>query len=445
MIKIEVLRKAWEIAWPLIVAEAVDSVLSITDTFFVSRLGDEATAAVGLAGYASWVFFVSVQLFYMGVIVLAAQAYGARDFETASRVTGESVSASLILTLPMTLLGYRFSSELMSILGGDVGVNVLTLSSKYFSIRVFGLPVLAAIMTLGATYRAVGLTRPVMIATVAGAALNIVLDPILIFGLGPFPKLGIEGAAWATVISFLLDLALHFAFLPILPFKVKVSVPKRQALKAGRVGLPPTVERLAFSLGNMAYISVIARCGKEALAAHTIGIRIESFAFLPAFALSVAASSLVGQEVGRREVLKAKEVGWEVSKFTAFFMAFAGGVVVLISPFAPRVFTSTPSILWLSTIYLILAGVSEPPLGLIMGLAGSIRGAGNTLVPTVMNLLGLYLFRVLPAFTLPRIMPPGMCVVGAWISMDLDLFMRAIMFLLLYKKKFEKLARLLVK
>ncbi len=438
-----ILRRAWCIAWPLIVAEAVDSVLSVTDMFFVSKLGDEATAAIGLAGYASWLFFVSVQLFYMGVLVLAAQAYGAERPGEASRILGESLPSAFLTTLPIAAAGYFYSFEFLGLLGGWDPATV-PLASDYFRVRVLVLPLVAVTMTISAAFRAVGMTKPVMVATVSGALVNIVLDPLLIFGLGPFPRLGIVGAAVASAAAFVVDFALHVAFTRILPFPVRLAVPGLGALKAARVGLPPTVERTVFALGNMVYIAVISRCGRDFLAAHTIGVRIEAFAYLPAFAMSVAASSMVGQETGRRDIGLAKRVGWEVAKGTTIFMVLAGLLLAALSPVAPQVFTDTPRILWLSMIYLVLAAISEPSLGLVMALAGSIRGAGNTLVPTVVNLASLYLFRVVPAVLLPRLMPPGLCAVGAWIAMDIDLFARSAIFLVLYRRGFERLARVLV-
>ncbi len=441
MIDRKVILRAWRIAWPLIVSEAVSSVLSITDMFFVSRLGDEPVAAVGLAGYASWLFFIITQLFYMGVIVLASQAYGADHLDEASQVAGESMPASLVLAIPMALLGVVTSNTFLALLGGKGRVAVL--AAEYFRIRLLALPLVALTMTIGAVFRAVGVTRYVMAASLAGTTVNVFLDPFLIFGLKPFPKLGVVGAAWASVAAQTVNLVLHAAFIGRLPLRVSPTVPGRRAYRALKVGLPPMFERLVFSLGNMAYIAVIARCGREAMAAHTIGIRIESFAYLPAFAMSIAASSLVGHEIGRRDISMAKKVGWEVSKATTLLMVAAGALLVALSPIAPGFFTGSSRIAWLAAIYLVLAAISEPSLGLVMGLAGAIRGAGNTLVPTLVNLVSLYAFRVVPAYLLPWLMPSELRVLGAWLAMDIDLFTRSAIFTLLYKRKFERFARVL--
>jgi putative MATE family efflux protein len=440
-----VLREAWRIAWPLIAAEAVDSILSFTDMLFVSRLGETAVAAVGLAGYASWVFFVVSQLFYMGALIVASQAYGAKLYDEASRVVGESLTAGVAASLPVVAAVVAFAEPVVRIVAGPKATaELLGDAAAYLRVRILGLPLLAAAMVAGAAYRAAGDTKPALAATSIAAAVNIALDPVLIFGLLGAPRMGVAGAAAASVAASAADLAAYMAFQRRLPFRFKFLPPGRKSLKAAKLGVPAMVERLVFALGNTAYIGAIARCGEKALAAHTVGIRVESLAYLPAFAVSVAATSLVGQAIGGKSVDEGRHIGWELIKMNTVFMAVMAAVLIGISPYAPKIFVSDPETARLATLYLILAAASEPALGAAMTASSNIRGAGNTVAPTVVNIASLYLARVAPAYILTGMMSPNLCPIGAWLAMDLDLSLRAGVLVAMHNRMFHRLARRVV-
>jgi len=443
LLDMSIVRKAWSIAWPLIISEAVNSILWLTDTFFVSRLGDEAIAAVGLGGYVSWVLFVFNSIYYMGVLVLASQAYGAGNYERASKILGESLTASFLLAIPLVLFGEIIDEPLIRLLGGRGAV--LSLGVIYLDVRLLGLLASAPFMTLSAAYRAVEKTKPVMAAAIIGSASNVILDPILIFGLWGAPKLGIAGAAWASVAAMIVNLGLLALMASsAIPFPTHPRIPGREAVEAAKVGIPAMAERGIFASGNMFYIGSVARCSDMALAAHTIGVRLESLAFLPASAISTAASVLSGQEMGRGDLEASRRAGWEVAKAAGILMSIVGILLMATAPLTPAVFTSTPGVRRLAGLYLVLAGVSEAPSGLSESLAATIRGAGNTVVPTIINALSLYLFRVTPAYILPRHMPGSLCPLGAWLSMDLDIGARSLIFLYVFRRMFHRLARKLV-
>lgn len=437
----EIARRAWRIAWPLMIAESLDSILWIIDTLFVSMLGDLAVAAVGIGGYLGWLFFVGSTMMYMGALVLASQAIGAGERSMAGRVVGEALVANLLLAVPLALLGYLLAPWMLDVLNAGEAHGEAT---RYFRVRAIGLPLVYAYMVLDAAFRATGVTRPVLKATAAAVAVNLALDPVLILGLGPAPRLGVSGAAWASVAATLVGMALLYRYTRDLGLAVRPARPGYWAVRAARVGLPSMLERIAFVLGNVAYIGIVADCGEEALAAHTIGVRIESLAFLPMFSLATAAGTLVGQEVGRGDIDSARRVGWEVAKASLAFGALLGLILVAASRVIPEAFTDNPRVASLASVYLAIAGLTEPALGVEMTIAQIIRGAGNTVVPTVINLGSLYLLRVVPATILPGLMPPGLCVVGAWLSMAVDVTGRGAVLVVVYRRYFSRLARKLV-
>ncbi len=438
-------RRAFAIAWPLVVSEAIDSILSIIDVFFVSRLGDEAVAGVGLATYVSWLFFVAIQPFYIGSLVLVSQAYGGKRYAEASRALGEALVGAVVLAIGVAALGVHVSKQLLGVLGGPrIEAEALAYAIDYFVVRVVGLPLLAATLIYGALFRAIGFTKPVLVITTVAAITNAVLDPILIFGLLGLPAMGVRGAALASIAATATALALSIIFAKRLPIRARPYLPTTVFAKIVSVGLPAGVERLVFTLGNTLYIGAIARCGDDALAAHTIGLRIEALAYLPAFAFSIAATSLVGQSIGAGRIGEAKNAGMTMIKLNTLFMAATGAILALAAPWVPHFFAESEEVAKLATLYLLLAAVSEPALGAAMAASSSIRGAGNTIVPMMVNVASLYGARVAPAYALASTVDSNYCPLTAWVAMDIDLALRAATLILIYRKRFEKLARRLV-
>ena len=436
----ELSREVFHIAWPMIISELGDSLYSIADTYFVSKLGETPLAAVGVGSYLSWLFFVIVALFSTGVIVYVSQAFGAKKLDEARRAIGSALLIGPLVASGVVAGVYLFMPGLVSLIAGN-NPELIALTVSYFSIRILALPALTAEVSMDGAVRAVGATKYSMIAVLTSATLNMVLDPIMIFGLFGFPALGVSGAALATLLSILYTLPLELYFLHRLDLLPRFSKIMPHIKKVTRIGLPTAVERFIFSLGNNAYIAFIARAGTAALAAHQIGIRIESFIYMPGFAFAVAASALVGQRIGAGDVKGGKKVGLEAAKLGTALMGVLGIIVVFVAPYLVAPFAPDPKVGDLARIYLILAGLSEPGLALAMILSGGIRGGGRTIIPMVINGMALYTLRVIPAAFLVGIYG----AVGAWSAMFIDVWVRGAIFLFIFRKYFEKLARRVVK
>ncbi len=430
----EVLR----IAWPMLVAQVAESIYSLIDTLFVSRLGSRALAAVALGSYATWLLFVVVALVSTGTMVVVSQAYGAGRIDEIGRIVGTALILALLISAPLAFVSYVASYKLMLLLSGEP--DLAKLAAKYFGIRGLGIVASCLAMCTDSSLRALGATRQSMVATVSSAAINLALDPLLIFGLLGFPRMGVEGAALATVTSIAYMIPLELVYLAKLGIVVKPSMSLSLAKRVIVVGGPTALERLVFSIGNNVYVATISRCGSEALAAHQVGLRIESFVYMPGFAFSVAAAALVGQRVGANDVANAKKLGLEAAKIATIILSISGALLALLAPLIVEPFAPNAEVQRLATTYLILAGLSEPGLALAMVLSYAIRGSGNTVVPLIVNALGLYTLRVAPSMFLTRVWG----VVGAWIAMFVDVYVRGITFLILYTRRFEHIARRVV-
>ena len=432
-------REVIRISWPMIISELSDSLYSIADTYFVSKLGTAALAGVAIGSYLSWLFFVTIIPFTMGLLVYVAQSYGAKEILKARKAIGETIIYSLLVALAVSQIVHHNSAFFISLIAGQ-NPGVVEKGVAYFSIRILGLPLSATAFLMDSSLRAIGATKYSMIAIMSSTGLNVILDPILIFGLFGAPALGVKGAALATVLSIGYIIPLEFFFLKITGISPKISFKEKYITKIVRLGTPIAVERAIHSIGGNAYIAFIARCGEIALAAHQIGIRIESFIYMPGFAFMVASSSLVGQRIGAGNIGEAKKICWETAKVATAVMTLLGLIAAITSYYIVNPFSPSEEVAELAAIYLILAGLSEPGLALAMTLSGGIRGGGNTIVPMAINALGLYLFRVIPAAILTTILG----VIGAWTAMFIDVYLRGIIFTIVFKKFFTKLARKIV-
>jgi putative MATE family efflux protein len=433
-------RKAISIAAPLMVADAAVSVLWVVDAFFVGKLGYRELAGVGAASYVLWLAMVISNLFYMGAFVLAGQALGAGRRDYASRVIGESVAAAAALGLAVAGALYLYGQPIMRSVAGEAWGP----GWEYLLASLPVIPLHYVQLVYDAGFRALGRTKPIMISVAASSALNAALDPILIFGAGPVPPMGVRGAAYASVAAAILASAMLAAWGARLDPPLKPMHPGSRALAAAKLGLPPMLERVAFVAGNVAYLAAVAGCGSKALAAHTIGVRLESIAFMPLFSLATAAGAMVSWEVGAGRIEESERLGWSLAKLSAAAGAVIGAALAAAALAAPPLFTSDPEVAKLATVYLLLAAATEAPLAVAMTSAQIIRSAGDTRTPTLVNTGGLYVFRVIPSHLLTSTAPEGLCAAAAWLAMAFDVTARALILAALQRFYYRRLVRRLV-
>lgn len=429
------LARALKTTIPLVLVETVSSLYSLADTYFVSGLGEEALAGVGVAGYILWLYTVVFALFQTPLMILVSQSIGAGMREKARRILGEVCVKGGFAIIMVTVAYYLASPALLTIQSGLSGAaydNALS----YLLIRVTGLPVFYLSLCFDTAIIATARTKITLLVNTIGLIVNVILDPLLIYGHLGFPGLGVSGAAYATVISSVTTIPLQLHYLRKLGLKPSLDSGESFFKKTVSLGAPAFLERLVFSLGNNVYAGVISRISPRVMAAHNIGLRIESLIYMPGFAFATTASTLVGQKIGEGKVEEAGRVGFETIRLGALTMGLLGlaiavGGRALVEPFSPD-----GEIAELAATYLLIAGLSELGLGLSMIVGGAIRGAGNTKIPFLVNTVSLYLFRVAPSILLSK----SLGVIGPWLAMFMDVYARGIILLVVYRKMFHKLA-----
>ncbi|MEM4868860.1 MAG: MATE family efflux transporter [Desulfurococcaceae archaeon] len=425
-----------KVSLPLVVVQLIESIYSLTDTYFVGGLGREALAGVGVAGYLTWLIGVLIAVFQAPISILVAQLVGAGKRLEASATAGTILLVGVAYSALISAVLYVFVEELVYVQSGASGL-MFKYAVDYLRVRILGFTVLAVAMMLDSVIVASGRTKYSMIAHAIGVLLNIALDPILIYGLYGFPRLETAGAALATVVASTVVIPVQLLLLSkldLLPrFCLKLSIVK-QALS---LGAPVLAERAVMAFGNNAYAGVISRLGEAAMAAHNIGLRIESVVYMPGFAFMMTASTLVGQRVGRGDLEAARRIGLKVVHLGSAVMAGLGLMIAALGYYLVAPFSPDHDVRVLASTYLLLAGLSELGLGLAMVSSGAIRGGGETRLPFLVNTVSMILARVVPAVVLARVLG----VVGPWLAMFVDVYVRGFTLYALFRLRFKKIAR----
>jgi len=433
------LMQVLKMSIPLVIIELVSSLYSLTDTYFVSWLGKEALAGLGVASYILMFAQTFNVLFTTPSIVFTSQGLGSGRKEQAKLAVGEVFLNGLIVISILSITWYQLAGVIVEMQSGVKGLT-FQYSVDYLQIRFIGFIVSYSTMFLDSIIVASGYTWYSLIANSSGLILNIVLDPIMIYGCFGFPPLGVAGAAIATIVSNTVTLPIQLFYLAKLGLIPCLNFEFSYVKKALSLGLPAFAERFLFSLGNNIYAGIISRLGDTVMASHNVGLRIESLIYMPGFAFSMTASALVGKYIGKGELANAKRIGRRTALLGSLVIGFLGVIVGVSGYYLTQPFSPNDEIRRLASTYLFFAGFSEFGLGFAMIISGAFRGAGNTWLPMLINIVSLTCVRVLLSIVLVEYMG----VIGPWLAMFIDVYVRGIVFIVLYETSFNKLARKMI-
>lgn len=405
------------LAWPITISMLSFTAMGLADTLFVSRLGTEPLAAVGMAVSTTFLILAFGMGLMGGVKVSVAQATGATDEDGVLRLGWQALWVAGIVGVTLATLA-PFGPMLFRALGaeGEVG----EMANAYFLIRVLGSPLTFAMLAHKSWFDGRGDTRTPMVANLIANGLNIALDPIFIFGWGAIPAMGVGGAAAATVLA--MAVAMTFLAARGIPRLLKASSrrPERELLREiWRLGSPMGVRQLLGVGAWVLLVSVLARVGAIDLAAHVMVIRIVSVSFLPGYAISQAASVLVGQSVGAGNPLGARAAVRHSMVLAVAVMAVCGIVFVAFPEPLVGVFGVAPEVAALGRTLLIVAAGFQVFDAVAMVAQGALNGAGDTRFVMVTSVLAAWLLQLPVAVALA--LPMGMGAVGAWIGLTVEI------------------------
>jgi putative MATE family efflux protein len=426
-VKAEDRRRIIALAWPAVLANLMYTVVSLIDLIMVGSLGAEAVAAVGLGGLLIWVSYGVMASVATGTTALVARFIGAGEKRNSEKVLAQSFVLVAGFSIFITASALIYSEKILVFIGAERVVAELggIYLRAVFLATVF---IFLSFVAEGALRGAGDTKTPLKIDLIING-INLCLDYLLIYGNFGFPKLGVLGAGIASASAFTVGALLYFMVLMsrkyVLSFELSdLAIDFGMMRRILRIGVPSSMEKLIMSGSMTVYASIIVGFGTIPLAAHQIGLRIEALSFMPGIGFAVAATALVGQNLGANERKKAYAMGWETSKLCAGLMSLIGVILFLFPHGFILLFTRDEGVLELGVLYLRLVAISQPALALTFVLAGALNGAGDTRWVMYTTIFGLWFFRLPLAYFLGITLGYG--VFGAWIAMIIDIFVRSL-------------------
>jgi len=428
-------RATWYLAPAMVLELGVLNVAQVLDAYWVGRLGPAALAAVTISTTMRWVLNSLANGLGTGGMAIVARWIGARNEEAAAHAAGQTLLLALGASLLLGVLGLAVSEPLLILMGADAAV--LPLGLAYLRVALGGVSTLVLSLVINAMLRGAGEARLSMRVLVLSTATTVLLEPVLIFGLGPLPPLGVVGSAWAFVLGYGAGLILQIILL--LQGRTRLAIQLRHlrpdlplmAQIAG-IALPSTVQTTLRSSSRLAILALVGLYGTFATAGYGVANRLLLIALIPCFGLGNAASTLVGQNLGAGQPERSERSAWWVSAYVAGYMAIAAGLLTLLAPSLIALFDPTPEVVALGAGCLRVVAWSEVASAVGVVLARSFDGAGNTVPAMVINLVSLWGFEVVAALGLLRWL--GWSVTGIWWGRVLANLANGLLFVLWFRR-----------
>ena len=419
----------FQLAWPVMIANLLQTLTTTVDVIMVGSLGAEAPAAVAAVGFGGqfiFLFFSVMISVSAGTIALVARTIGANNLDEADHILKQSLVLGALLSIPLTLFGLAFAEPMLAMFGAEA--DVVQLGGAY--IRIISLVVFFQFIGfLGyAALRGAGDTVTPLWIGVLVNVVNFAINVNLIFGNAYVPRLGVPGAAIGTSISYAVGAVLLIVILIRGKHRLKLHlrgewVDMETVRRIFRIGWPAALEQILLQVAFLVWVGMVVVFGTEILAAHQIGLRIQSFAFMPGFGFAIAATALVGQNLGARNPDDAEKSGWEAAKFSVAVMSvIALGIFIFAEPIA-QVFIRDPVVVVYSVTFIRIHAISIPAVGMFFAIDGALRGAGDTRFPLVTSLSGIYLVRLPLSLVFGFVL--GLGIVGVWIPLVIEYWYRA--------------------
>lgn len=386
----------WQLAWPTVVANLLQSTVGLVDVKVVGNLGPSAVAAATAGHRLFFVLQAVLMAAVAGTTAFVARAWGAGDRETASAVVVDSLTLGAIIALTMAAVGIAIAEPFTAFLGLSGETKALALTyTRWLSCFTIAY---AIAFVLSAGLRATGDTKTPLVIGVITNVVNILLLYVFVYGGFGFPKLGIAGAALAGGCAFSAGALLVLVMwlrgrLALRPIRGR----RFGAVRLGelvRIGTPAAIEQFIVQSGFIAFTRIISHYGGAALAAYGIGVQILSLSFVVGFGFSIAASTLVGQHLGAGDTRRAEASGWRAMGFAVGGMSLLSVLIVALAHPIAELMIKDREVVRLTVAFIYFLGAVQPLMAIDFALGGAIRGAGDTRFPLLSTFAGLIIGRV---------------------------------------------------
>lgn len=435
----EMVPVIFALAWPTMLEQLLQTAVQYIDTAMVGSLGTQATAAVGATSTVNWLISSTISALGIGFLSFVSQACGAGDTERAGKAASQATLTVLVCGSLFTVLTLGLSRQVPVWMQVDPAIQEL--ASRYFFILY--LPMLARTATIifGTLLRAVGDTKTPMRVGFMVNVINVVLNFLLIYPSRTLWGIRIWGAGWG-VLGAAAASAIAFAVggvaISISLWKNPMISPRGQSLKPDmdilrpclKVALPNALQRFGTSLGYVAFASMINSIGDVATAAHTIANTVESAFYIPGYGMQTAAATLAGNALGARDNQRIGNLAKMIIFIEVTLMILSGSLLFAFAPNMMGLFSKDAGVILLGATVLRMVAVSEPFYGVSIIIEGMMQGMGNTLLPFVFGISGMWGIRIVGTFVCTQLL--GMGLVSAWACMIAHNLLLFLMFMFCY-------------
>jgi putative MATE family efflux protein len=418
----------FKLAYPAVLENILLMAVYIFDAAIVGWLRDEsALAGTMLAGSIFMVIGTPFQAISVAVNALVSRNWGANDREKAGLFARQVLALGWICAFIMMVMGLFFAPHLLRWMGGKP--DVVKAGTLYFRIVILSLPLQVPLFMSSGILRGTGDTTSPMIITLIMNAFNVLLCWILAFGIGPIPAMGLAGVGWGATLAQ--GIGGITAFIVLIKGLSNIRIPITKCLTWKMevirplwiLAYPVMIERFFTSSAGLVFMSIVAKLGTTALAAHNVALRIESIAFMPPWGLSVAIATIVGQSLGAKRPAIAEKAVKTALIWISYFMALLAILFVLFSRQMVMAFGATPEVRWLAGTALKIAALEMPFLAFFNILAGCLRGAGDTKSPLYVMSICLLVFRFGVVYLFAITFNWGLP--GVWLATSIDWMARS--------------------
>lgn len=390
-------RAIFLLAVPMILELVMESTFAVADIYFVGKLGPEAVAAVGLTETFLFLLYSLAMGLAMAVTAIIARRIGEKSTEDAGTTATQSIFLGLLCSLPFTIAGLFYAKDLLALMGAEAWT--LDHGYRYTQWMMGGNAVIVLLFVINAIFRGAGDASIAMVVLWIANGVNIVLDPLLIFGWGPVPAMGIEGAAIATNVGrgIAVCVQIWMLFKGGKHIRVKVSQlywDGKIILNLVRTSLGGVGQMIVAMTSWIFLMRILADVGSEAVAGATIAIRIMMFTMMPAWGMSNAAATLVGQNLGAGSPDRAESSVWKIGFYNMIFLIVVSIVYFFFNESLMALFTEDVRVIAIGSEWLKILSYSYLVYGWWMVSGSAFNGAGDTKTPTKINLVFFWLIQI---------------------------------------------------
>ncbi len=408
-------KNIWLLAVPMVLEMGLVSLFRVADMFWVGKLGPEALAAITIGENVRWALSGFAMGQGIGGLAVVARRIGEKDEEAANHATMQAVLLALAIAACVGVLGFIFAEPMLLLMGTEP--HVVPQALIFLQVTFAGLTGFLMVPIVSSLLRGAGEARLALIVQVVCYAFGLLVEPVLIFGWGPLPALGVVGAALALVgsqwVGFLLQLGI------LVSGRARIRIDLRHLCidlplmwQIFRIALPSTLQMTLRSFSRATLLAVVALYGTLAVAAYGIASRVFMTVFVPGFGLGNAAATLVGQNLGAGKPDRAERSAWLTASYNLAFMLASAVAIVLYAESIVAAFNDTPAVVALGAeaLRIFSVGYVFSSVGVVM--ARSLDGAGNTVPAMVINLLTLWGIQIPLAWLLSQAL--GWGTIGLW-------------------------------